>query len=221
MALYKVTKKQSGGGGSVNLYTNSRYYASDTQITNISGYTKLYDDTATVDYGQRGTKVDAALALTDESVITGYMNNGWQDSHSAYYDSESKLNAYAGYNFGSAQFITKVKIWLGRYSAQNNNLIATVQWLDSNGNWNDIEDIIVSTSLSYPLNIFEVSVNREVYGIRWIHKKEPYKTGGNNMSFFGMTLYEGTGSYTEIYVPDSTGLITIPSGYDGFGPLYI
>lgn len=193
------------------------YYPTQEQITDISGFTKLYDDTATVDYGSRGTKVETDLGRTDESVITGYMNNGWQDGQSCYYDSENHLNAYAGYDFGEELFIAKAKFWLGRYVGQNKDIPVAIQYLDSNDNWNDIQTVTITRELSYPLNIFEINVSRGVYGIRWIHKTEQ-KTSGNNVCFFGMTLYKGIGDPIDVFVPE-TGLNEIPSGYDGFGPV--
>ena len=208
---------QTGEGP--RIYTNSRYYIGQEQITDVSGFTKLYSTDANVDYGSRGTKVSAALDLTDESTITSNMNVGWSATSSCYYDSENRVGAYAGYDFGEELFIAKTKFWLGRYSGQNKTLTITIQYLDSNGNWNDVATVDVTTDLPYPLNIFEVNVNNHAYGVRWIHKTEN-KTSGNNICFFGMTLYEGSGDYIDVYAPDS-GLNEVPEGYDGFGPILV
>lgn len=207
------------GGGSPRIYTNSKYYIGQEQITDASGFTKLYSTDANIDYGSRGTKVNAALDLTDESTITLNMNGGWSALTSCYYDSENHVGAYAGYNFGEELFIAKTKFWLGRYSGQNKTLTITIQYLDSNGNWNDVATVDVTTDLPYPLNIFEVDVNNYAYGVRWIHKTEN-KTSGNNICFFGMTLYEGSGEYIDVYAPES-GLNEVPEGYDGFGPILV
>lgn len=207
------------GGESLRLYTNSKYYVGQEQITDISGFTKLYSTDANVDYGSRGTKVSAALDLTDESTITSNMNVGWQALSSCYYDTENHVGAYAGYDFGEELFITKTKFWLGRYSGQSKTLPAAIQYLDSNGDWHDVATVNVTTDLPYPLNIFEVNINNYAYGVRWIHKTEN-KTSGNNICFFGMTLYEGSGEYIDVYTPGS-GLNEVPEGYDGFGPILV
>lgn len=207
-------------GGSERLYTNSVYYTTQEQITDVSEFTKLYDTSSNVDYGNRGSRVETDLGRTDESIISSYMNNGWQDGQSCYYDSENHLGAYAGYDFGEELYIVKAKIWLGRYSGQSKDIPVVIQYLDSNGNWNDLQTVTITRDLSYPLNIFEINISRSIYGIRWIHKTET-KTSGNNVCFFGMTLYKGTGDSIDVYVPESTGLNEIPDGYDGFGPIVI
>ena len=208
---------QSGEGP--RIYTNSKYYIGQEQITDISGFTKLYSTDRNIAYGSTGEKVNTALGLTDESTITSKMNEGWQSSASCYYDSENHVGAYGGYNFGEELFIGKTKFWLGRYSEQNKTLTATIQYLDSNGDWHDVATVDITTDLPYPLNIFEVNINNYVYGVRWIHKTVN-KTGGNNICFFGMTLYEGSGEYINVYAPES-GLNEVPEGYDGFGPILV
>lgn len=208
---------QSGEGP--RIYTNSRYYIGQEQITDISGFTKLYSTDRNIAYGSTGTKVSAALDLTDESTITLNMNDGWSALTSCYYDSENHVGAYGGYSFGEELFIAKTKFWLGRYSEQNKTLTATIQYLDSNGDWHDVATVDITTDLPYPLNIFEVNINNYVYGVRWIHKTVN-KTSGNNICFFGMTLYEGSGEYINVYAPES-GLNEVPEGYDGFGPILV
>lgn len=213
-----VTVNVSGGGGG-NLYTNSQVYSSEEQITDVSSFTLLYN--SNINYGNRGQKVAARLAITDESAHSTLQAQGWNASGMSYYDSENQKGAYAGYDFGQAILITKAKFWLNRFSGQNKTLIATIEYLDGNGSWNEIQDLEITTSLSYPSNIFEVDVNRNIYGIRWIHKKEPNKSPNNNITFAGMSVYRGTGSFISAYIPDSSGLIMPPTGYDGFGPLFI
>jgi len=207
-----------GGGG--QLYTNFTYLEGQV-ISDVTGFTKLYD--TAVPYGSYGTKVSARLDVTDESAISTLMANGWDANGASYYDSENQTGAYAGYDFGMAMRVVKAKFWIGRYSSQNKTLYATVQYLDANGDWNDIEDLAITNALPYPVNVFEVGIEAgtDIYGIRWIHKKEPTKTGGNNICFFGMTVYESTGRVVDVYKPSGSGLIEPPSGYDGFGPLYI
>ena len=213
-------RKIMSGQKEPKLYTNAIYYPNSQQITDVSNFTKLYDTTNTIDYGILGTRVENALALTDETTITSYMNGGWDRPQSCFYDSENKIGAYGGYIFDSARVINSAKFWLGRYSAQNNKLTVTIEVLDSNGNWNEITDLDITTDLVYPVNIFEVLITQEIYGIRWIHKKI-YKTTGNNICFFGMTLYEGIGGSIDVYIPDKTGYIEVPAGYDGIGALVL
>ena len=209
----QVTVNVFGGG---NVYTNA--YAPGAQITDVSGFTKIYD--SSVPYGNSGTKVATALEVTNESTLNTNMSGGWYASGAAYYDSENKKGAYAGYTFGEALKLSLVKLWLGRYSSQNKTLYVTVEYLDSNNNWNELKDLEIPSTLQYPTNVFQVFLpNVDLYGIRWIHKKDPSKSSGNNIIFFGMTLYSQ--STNEIYIPQSSGLINPPSGYIGFGPLYI
>lgn len=208
-----VTVNVSGGG---NVYTNA--YAPGAQITDISGFTKIYD--SSIPYGNSGTRVATALEVTNESTLNTNMSGGWNASNAAYYDSEHQKGAYAGYTFGEALKLSLVKLWLGRYSNQNNTLYATVEYLDSNNNWNELKDLEIPSTLQYPTNVFQVFLpDVDLYGIRWIHKKDPAKDPGNNIVFFGMTLYSQ--STNAIYIAQSSGLINPPSGYIGFGPLYI
>lgn len=174
---------QSGGGGETVIVTPK-------PILDVSGFTKLYSTSENENYGSLGTRVSDALDNTDITTLTAYMSDGWQNSHSCFYDSENKIGAYAGYNFGREIDIDKVSFWLGRYAGQNKSLYATVQWLDSSNVWHDVEDLDVSTSLSYPTNIFTVYLNRKCYGVRWLHKNGENKTSGNNICFFGMLMYE-------------------------------
>lgn len=216
----EVVVSVSGGGGG-SLYTNGIAYASVQQITDISGFTKIYD--TSIKFGSNGSKVDTALGITDESTLDDNMNGGWSASTACVYDAENLIGAYAGYEFGEALHLVTAKFWIGRYAGQNKTLTATVQYLDGNGDWNDIEDLEVTTGLSYPQNVFAVVLNASIdmYGLRWIHKKSPAKSSSNNLTFFGMTMYEGVGTPVNAYIPSSNGLITPPQGYDGFGPIYI
>ena len=171
-------------------------------------------------FGSSGTKVNARLSVTDESAIASLQSGGWNANGMAFYDSENQIGAYGGYDFGEQLFITKVKLWLGRYSGQNANLNISVEYLDQSDTWNDIESLVIATNLSYPSNVFIVNVNRNVKGIRWIHKNPPNKTGGNNVTFAGMTVYTSTGEMIPCFVPVS-GLNSIPGGYTGFGPVFV
>ena len=214
----EVTVSVSGGGGG-NLYTNGQFYISAEQITDVSDFTLLYN--SNVKFGNNGQKVAARLAITDESAHSTLQAGGWNANGMAYYDAENLIGAYGGYDFGEAIDIQKAKFWLNRYSNQNKTLISTVEYLDENGNWNEIRDLEITSNMSYPSYVFEVIVNRSIYGIRWIHKKEPKKSSNNNLTFAGMSVYRVLGQPINIYTPDSSGLIMPPTGYDGFGPLYI
>lgn len=211
-AYNPVEVSVSGGG---NLYTNA--YTPGAQITDVSAFTKLYS--TSIQFGNYGAKVENALGLTDESTIETNMSTGWNSSNAAFYDVENISGAYAGYGFSSAKRLSQIKLYLNRYSNQNKSLSVDVEYQDANGVWQNIETLDISTTIPYPVNIFTVNVpNLDIYGIRWIHTT-PIKTSGNNVSFFGMTLY-AQGS-TAVYIPSTKGLIEPPTGYDGFGPLYI
>lgn len=203
----------------IQLYTNDTTYESEVKIDDVSGFTKLYS--TTIPYGSSGSKVSTQLSVTDENSIETLMNNGWESGAS--YDSEDQIGAYAGYSFGRNANITKCKIWLGRYSGQNQSLFVTVQYLNTNDEWVDLETLDISTTIPYPVNMFEVTVGRTVKGIRWIHKDQPQKSASNNTVFFGMILYENvSGSEgVNVYKPSTTGLIVPPEGYAGFGNLLI
>lgn len=162
------------------------------QITDVTGFTNVYN--TSVPYGSNGDRVNTALGITDELTIINNMRKGWSDSTSAYYDSENQIDAYGGYDFDEEINIAFVRFYLGRFELQNTTLTATVQWLDSNDNWNDLTDIEITTTLPYPVNYFDVEVNKKCYGVRWVHKKTPNKTSGNNICFFGMSLYKEVGS---------------------------
>lgn len=208
----KVVVNVSGGGG--NVYTNTSL---PIQIMDISGFTKLYN--TSVPYGNRGARVAAALDLTDETIIKSYMSQGWGGSKAAYYDYEDQVGAYGGYSWASPLRVGMVKLYLGRYSGQNKSLMADVEYLDANDTWQSIDTLEISTQLPYPVNSFTVLVpDVDVYGIRWIHTP-PNKSSSNNITFFGMTLYEQ--SQIRVYMTTGKGLIEPPEGYVGFGPLYI
>lgn len=201
---------------SVRNYSNGVY--GDTQITDISNFTRLYS--TTIPFGRSGTRVNSALLLTDESVIASNQIVGWDGSNNAFYDSENQIGAYGGYNFGEVLYITKVKLWLGRYSAQNLNLNVSVEYLDQDDTWTELESLVISTTLPYPSNVFTVYVNRNIKGIRWIHKNLPNKSGGNNIVFSGMTLYAPIENPIPVYIP-TQGYNPIPEGYTGFAPIFV
>ena len=206
--------------GSSVLYFNNFEPSSEEQITDVTSFTKVYR--TDLSYGQNGAKVSANLDLTDETIITSNMSGGWAASNAAYYEVENLRGAYAGYNFGEEIFINKVKIWLGKYSQQNATLCITVEYLNNLGSWVKIQDLNVSSSISYPLNIFTVPIYKPICGIRWIHTLYPDKYSGNNVVFFGLTIYKGM-NLVPVYIPesDASGLIQPPPGYDGFYNLYL
>lgn len=164
------------------------------QITDISNFTKQYD--SSVPFGNSGSKVNENLGLTDESTIESRMSGGWQAFGSAYYTQENKIGAYGGYIFDHPRFIDYVKFYISRYSGQNITLYATAQYYNG-ADWIDVEDMAVTTSVSYPVNQFTVNFASigSVYGVRWYHYKTPQKSPSNNICFFGMTLYESQNAY--------------------------
>ena len=162
-------------------------------IIDISSFTNVYDTQNS--YGNSGVKINEALSVTNEVVMAIRMNGGWDASGSCYYNAENKIGAYGGYEFNEAIKLSFARFYIGRYSGQNKTVIITIQYLNENDEWTDVEDLNISTSIPYPINYFDVSLDNlgKIYGIRWIHKKEPVKTSGNNAIFFGMILYKSVG----------------------------
>ena len=199
-----------GGGGSTNILsgtqsptssqgTNGAIYLRYGPILAVDSFTKLYS--TSIPYGTYGSSVAARLAINNETSHSNLQAGGWNASGMAYYDSENQIGAYAGYSFGEPLSLSKIKLWLGRYIGQNNTLYATVQYLDSNNAWHDVETLSISSSISYLSCIFEVNLDPSVpmYGVRWIHKDPPNKTGGNNITFAGMTVYGVNGAITNAF----------------------
>lgn len=199
-------------------FTNSVHPLSDEQITDVSGFTPLFS--TSVPFGSSGTKVNTRLGITDEAAISSLQAGGWNANGMAFYDSENQIGAYGGYDFGEQLFITKVKLWLGKYSGQNVNLNVSVEYLDQDNVWTEIESLVIATNLPYPSNVFTVNVNRNINGIRWIHKNPPNKSGGNNITFAGMSVYKATGELIPCFEPQQ-GFNAIPEGYSGFGPIFV
>lgn len=201
----------------VNPYTNYEYYETTQQITDLSNFTKLYN--TSVAFGSNGTKVDTALGLTNESTITANMLAGWDSANSCYYTSENLIGAYGGYDFGQELYISNIKLWIGKYVNQNKDLPIVVQYLDSNNTWQDYKKFDIDASVEYPYHVLDISFEFSCYGIRWIHN-EVTKTSGNNISFFGMTLYQPNTSAKRVYKLTQLSA-TVPQGYSGFGNLLI
>lgn len=159
------------------------------QIVDTSNFTKIWD--SSVNYGRKGdfnVSIETFLGYNDMPTITNQMRNGWR--YGAYYESENIKGAYGGYTFASSpMYILYTEFYIGRYELQNKSLYLTVEYMDENGDWNEIEDLDVSTTIPYPINYYRVSVKRVIYGIRFNHKKDPIKTDANNASFFGLLLY--------------------------------
>lgn len=220
--LYEAVPPQSGFNPvrvnvPASIFTNA-IVTPEEQITDLTGFTFLYSDS--ILYGNRGSRVASRLAIVDESSHSALQARGWDASGMCYYDSENLIGAYGGYDFGREIFISKAKFWLNRYSSQNKTLIATIECFNGS-DWQELEDIQITTNMPYPSRIFEIQINRYISGVRWIHKKDPIKTGGNNITFAGMSVYQRIGDPTDVYIPESSGLIRPPEGYAGFGPLYI
>lgn len=198
--IYSIPSEGGGGGGA--------------QIVDFSSFTKLYDDT--IPFGNNGAKIDTALGFTNEVLIALNMQAGWNAPTSAYYDSENQIGAYGGYNFNSAIELDHIRVYMGRYSGQNLDLVVTVQYLDNDGVWHDVEDMNISTSINYPICSFDISFSGlgKVHGVRWYHYKNPQKSPSNNICFFGMLMYKAGngGGYSVDY---STTEREIGSWIDG------
>jgi len=132
------------------------------------------------------------------------MNKGW--NYGEYYLTEDQLGASRSLVSDSPMNIDSVKIYLGRYSGNNKNLIVTVEYKDVDGNWIEIQDVDILQTIPYPINYFEIQMppSTDVYGIRWIHKKEPQKSRDNNICFFGFVLYKD-GSVVPQYEDSELG----------------
>lgn len=186
---------------------------SDSQY-DTSSSAKIYS--TSIPYGSYGSKVSSRLADTDETSISSVQATGWNDANMCYYDSENQIGAYAGYTFEDPVKVTRVKFWLNRYSGQNKTLPVKIQWMDASNDWHTIETVNITTNMDYPSYIFEIdysSVESDIYGVRWFHDTE-MKTGGNNVTFAGMTVYytENSGDYTN---PDLHRTIMTPDGAAG------
>lgn len=197
--------------GDVSLYTNDTLFGDPIDVT---GLTKIYDSTKP--FGNYGSRLETILDRTDAAAISTYMAEGWDSTHGATYDTENQTGAYAGYTWSTAKHLQGARFWLGRYSGQITALNATIQYLDSNGIWQDIETYAVATNISYPVNIVNVALDDSIdmYGLRWIHLS-PTKVSMSTITFFGMTMHEEY--YGDVYTISQTGYTPIPSGYDGYG----
>ncbi len=160
------------------------------QIVDISSFTKIYD--SSIPFGYNGSRIDEVLGLTNEVMIALNMTNGWDYRYSAYYDSENQIGAYGGYQLNTGIKLNRVRFYIGRYSGQNLDLTVTAQYLDGSGTWHDIKDMVISTSINYPVCSFDVDFSslEKVYGVRWYHYKTPEKSPSNNICFFGMIMYK-------------------------------
>lgn len=165
------------------------------QITDFSSFTKAYS--TSIPYGNYGADVDTILDLTDEVIMSDRM---YAQVDYAKYDDGNQIGAYAGYDFNGAKNISFIKIWIGRFFWTTTTHIITIEYLDANGDWNELVDKTVTSrggSDPYPINTYMIDVNKTIYGIRWIHKKTPTSgDGNNNLVFYGMTMYENNNNNT-------------------------
>ena len=145
-------------------------------------------------YGNYGTSVKTRLEISEENSHTALQSGGWSASGMCYYSVENQIGAYAGQEFDETYRINSVKLWIGIYSGQNITLYVTVQYLGTDDTWNDVETVSVGSSTSYPSNVVTVQFDSSipVKGVRWIHKDQPVKSSGNNLTFAGMTVYRAT-----------------------------
>lgn len=216
---WHIDNDASGGGGSsARLYTNSLAYMEEQMLP--ANMTAIYN--TSVPYGSYGEKVAARLAISDEAQHTTLMEQGWSASGAAYYESENQIGAYGGYEFAEPTGLARASFWIGRFSGQNKALTVKIQYKSASDEWVDVETVEISPSTDYPLNIVAVDLTEtaEAKGIRWIHS-DVTKVSNTNIVFFGMTVYKRVGDAIPVYKPTGTGIITPPTGYAGFGALYI
>lgn len=166
-----------GGGGTVSL-------------VDISSTTPVYN--SNIAFGQGGSRVASLLTtVQDLTDLFSVANEGWQGRDVAFYDNENLIGAYAGFSSSTPISADYAILLLMRYEAQNKTLIATVQYLNGNNEWVDIQDFNITPSINYPLNLCKVDLPSNVYGVRFIHYKGENKTGGNNICYGGMLLFSG------------------------------
>lgn len=183
----------------------------DYEIEQIdtSVYTPIYD--AQMAYGASNYSpiskgVEARLAIIDEAAHSTLQAGGAGASGVCFYPNENSIGAYAGYEFNEPVRLAKVKLWLNRSPIQDVDMTATVQYLNAQNSWVDVDTCEITTTMSYPSYIFEKELNPNVdaYGVRWIHRDPPAKLPGNNLTFCGMTVYRAiipptppSGDYTN------------------------
>ena len=203
-----VASRLAGGGGSPapepvlitkSVTANGTYNASSDSADGYSAVTVAVPPTfmltpsvvnAAANFGSHGGKVAENLTITDEETLNTRMSGGWDSQYAATYDMEYQIGAYGGYKWDTPFVLSSAKFWIGKYVQQNQTLIITVQVRNANDEWVDVQDFNVSADIPYPVNVFECQLpSTPIYGVRWIHKKEPQKTSANTITFFGMKLY--------------------------------
>ena len=203
-----VASRLSGGGGSPapepvlitkTVNANGSYTAEDDNADGYSAVTVAVPPTfmltpdvinISANFGAHGAKVAENLAITDEETLNTRMATGWDSAYAATYDMEYQIGAYGGYKWDTPFVLSSVKLWIGKYVQQNQTLIVTVQVRNANDEWTDLRDFNVSADIPYPVNVFECQLpSTAIYGVRWIHKKEPQKSSANTITFFGMKVY--------------------------------
>ena len=168
----------------------------EAEVISIANFTQEYD--SSIPFGDNGNKISWLLSnITTIEELLLQSQTSWNDSRNAFYDSEDQTGAYAGFSSNDVIDIDEVLIQLGRYSEQNQSLYATMQYKNTIGTWVDIDDVDVSTSISYPKHLVRVNLrNYTVKGFRFIHKNSPIKSSGNNIIFGGMIALKG--SYANV-----------------------
>ena len=142
--------------------------------------------------GKNGSfkSLDAVKSNETPEQCEELMNKGL--NYGEYYQTENQIGACREIVSDSPIDIDTVRIYLGRYSGNNKDLTVTIEYLNDEDEWVEIQDVEILQTIPYPINYFEVSMpqSTDIYGIRWIHKKEPQKTQNNNICFFGFVLYK-------------------------------
>lgn len=143
-----------------------------------------------VNFGRGNDKLLVAFEIgIDESLIPLYAT-GWDASLANFYNSENINGAYFGVEAeGVVSGYSAINFFLGRYSGQNATRTVTVEYQAvENGNWIEIEDILITSSFPYPYSKVSIDISSlSWHSIRGRHYKD-VKSGGNNVVFFGLTL---------------------------------
>ena len=151
-------------------------------------FNKIWSET--VNYGQQDRKAGVPLLiLMNEDFITS-IATGWNATFANRYNSENTSGAYFGVeSTGGPVSLNYVDFYLGRYIGQNKELTLTVEYqAEENGEWIEIEDIAVDSTIQYPYQKFTVDISGiSFHALRGRHYKQ-LKSSNNNLVFFGMIL---------------------------------
>lgn len=151
-------------------------------------FNKIWSES--VNFGQQDRKAGVPLLiLMNEDFITS-IATAWNANFANRYNSENISGAYFGVeSIGDPVSLNYVDFYLGRYTTQNKELTLTVEYqAEENGEWIEIEDIAVDSTIQYPYQKFTIDISGITFhALRGRHYKQ-LKSSNNNLVFFGMRL---------------------------------